>query len=337
MAKQGEHGISWTDETWNPTRGCTRVSEGCRNCYAELLAARFAHGAVAVRDSDTVRRLNGPFAGFATMTSVGPRWTGKVELIPERLEDPLHWRKPRRVFVDSMSDLFHEALPDEAIDRVFAVMALCPQHQFQVLTKREQRMLKYLTDPDRRSEVEDAGSSIPGICYANTQAGWPLPNVWLGVSVEDQTTADARIPLLLQTPAAVRFVSYEPALGPLCIPYFLRTVSTAWGHLPPLNWLITGGESGPHARPAHPQWFRDVRDQCLAAGVPFHFKQWGEFSPQIGDVLEHRIIMVDDGSDHNKAAMSRVGKRSAGRLLDGKRWDEFPATVQRLHWKSPLC
>lgn len=271
MAKQGEHGISWTDETWNPTRGCSRVSEGCRNCYAERIAARF-NGDRSPANEYLPRRTDAPFFGFASMTNAGPRWTGKVELIPERLGDPLYWRKPRRIFVNSMSDLFHEALPDEAIDRVFAVMALCPQHTFQVLTKRPERMRKYLADQDRRESVEDAGGGIPGIgaCYANTQAGWPLPNVWLGVSVEDQATADARIPLLLQTSAAARFISYEPALGPVDFRRWL-TVTAQRDRM--LDWVIAGGESGPNARPSHPDWFRQVRDQCMAASVPFHLKQ----------------------------------------------------------------
>ncbi len=196
--------IEWTEHVWNCVRGCSRVSEGCRNCYAERMAARGLPG------------MRSPTTGesFAVMTPSGPQWTGRVELIESMLEVPLRRKKPTVYFVNSTSDLFHEALPDKAIDRVFAVMALCPEHTFLVLTKRPERMREYIT------------------CW-----GWTLPNVWPGVSCEDQATADARIPLLLQTPAAVRFLSYEPALGPVDL--------TQW--LPPndphLDWVICGGES----------------------------------------------------------------------------------------------
>ena len=205
--------IEWTDCTWNPVRGCSRVSEGCRNCYAERTAARFSGGDIG---DDSEDRLHGAFEGFAIMKSDGPHWTGKVELIESKLEEPLHWKKPRRVFVNSMSDLFHESLPDDAILEVFRVMQDCPQHIFQVLTKRPENM--------RRFMAEWEGESI-----------WegPVQNVWLGVSVEDQKTADERIPLLLQTPAAVRFVSYEPALGPVCL----------------LNYLLYGPWSAVNVKP----------------------------------------------------------------------------------------
>lgn len=190
--------IQWTDKVWNPVRGCSRVSRGCEHCYAERIAARFSGPGQ-------------PFYGFATDRSIIPgsprggvagRWTGDVELVPEKLEEPLHWKKPRRVFVDSMSDLFHEKLSNEDISRVFDVMNRASQHTFQVLTKRPARMFAWA----------DGGLSAGAWPALNIR---PSPNVWLGVSVEDQKTADKRIPLLLQTPAALRFVSYEPALGPV--------------------------------------------------------------------------------------------------------------------------
>jgi protein gp37 len=198
-----------------------------------------------------------PFEGFVQIGKngqPGPHWTGKVELVENHLEDPLHWRKPQRVFVNSMSDLFHEALPDEAIDRIFAVMALCPQHTFQVLTKR------------RMQEVW-------------SRCG-PLPNVWLGVSVEDQATADERIPLLLQTPAPVRFVSYEPALGPVDfthLPFKPGAARTLDALRCPsrVSWIIVGGESGPGARRFDLEWMRSVVSQCKAAGVSVFCKQIG--------------------------------------------------------------
>jgi protein gp37 len=234
--------IEWTDVTWNPTRGCSRVSEGCRECYAERQAHRFE---------------GSTFAGFVQITNGHPQWTGKVELVEEHLEDPLHWRKPRRVFVNSMSDLFHEALSDEAIDQVFAVMALCPQHTFQVLTKRHERMLKW---------ADRYGLKV------RPEVGWPLRNVWLGVSVEDQKTADERIPLLLQMPVAVRFVSYEPALGPVNF----NAIPNRWkGNGAGIDWVIVGGESGPRARPFDLHWALHTVRQCQEAGVACFVKQVG--------------------------------------------------------------
>lgn len=212
--------IAWCDSTWSPVRGCTRVSEGCRNCYAERMAARRLPGLM----SPTTGK---PFA--VTWKPLrdnpgGPRWSGRVELIESALDIPLRCRKPRRIFVNSMSDTFHEALPDEAIDRIFAVMALCPQHTFMVLTKRAERMRKWharcVVDGKLRSGLGKAVQDICGGTYggrftmepfyklqlAYKSWPWPLPNVWLGTSVEDQKAADERIPLLLQTPAAVRFI-----------------------------------------------------------------------------------------------------------------------------------
>lgn len=282
----GDTKIQWTDKTWNPVRGCSRVSQGCVNCYAERQAARFA-------------APGQPFSGFVRVTSLAsglqyenpqaagdwhrPQWTGKVELVEKHLQDPLHWKKPCRIFVNSMSDLFHENLPDEAIDRVFAVMALCPQHTFQVLTKRPKRMLQYsdFTFDNREDGIGSwmryySKGSDPGIPDM-----MPLPNVWLGVSVEDQQTADERIPLLLQTPAAVRFVSYEPALGPVdfqkaAAPFFRdKTVIQEFKPLLGVDQIIVGGESGPGARPFHIDWAREVIEQCKAAHAAAFFKQAG--------------------------------------------------------------
>jgi protein gp37 len=224
----GVTSIEWTDRTWNPVRGCTRVSEGCRHCYAEAFAARNMPGHRSPTTGDP----------FAVRAHGAARWTGRVELIPSKLDEPLHWRKPLRVFVNSMSDLFHESLPDEAIAAVFGVMAAAPQHTFQILTKRADRLPRWFEwvntqpcDPgtgggDRHPfGVISWAATLEGVAGVSVRdlyerrgggpAPWPLPNVWLGVSVEDQATADERIPLLLQTPAATRFVSYEPALGPV--------------------------------------------------------------------------------------------------------------------------
>lgn len=245
-----------------------------------------------------------PYDGLARMTVLGEaRWTGEVRLIEEHLTDPLRWQKPRRIFVNSMSDLFHERLPFEAIDAVFSVMLLAQRHQFQVLTKRPERMLEYLLSPGRRSEIMEGAAvesfdeislkgrsgRLPepavqdweddhapcGIRIKNVP--WPLPNVWLGVSVEDQATADERIPRLLQTPAAIRWISYEPALGPLDLTVGFRirdgVKQDALYGSEGLRWVVSGGESGPDARPSHPGWFRQVRDDCAAAGVKFFMKQ----------------------------------------------------------------
>lgn len=196
------------------------MSAGCQRCYAERMAARFG------RDEGDV---------FFPYVHRG-KWTGHVELIPEKLDEPLHWRKPRRVFVNSMSDLFHEALADDEIDRVFAIMAMAERHTFQVLTKRAARMVGYFAETDRIREIELRMYELGGDEDATTIVRWPLPNVWLGVSCEDQKTADERIPLLLQTPAAVRFASLEPLLGPVDLGCYLAGS-------PRLDWVICGGES----------------------------------------------------------------------------------------------
>jgi protein gp37 len=259
-------GIEWTDATWNPTSGCTKVSQGCKHCYAERVFPRaYAKSGRAFTD---------------------------VAQHPDRLGQPLRWQRPRRIFVDSMSDLFHEAIPFDYIDSVFGVMALARQHTFQVLTKRPARMLEWFNQARSRPAIVECACSAmleaTGIlerrpfdrdeAMALAGQGWPLPNVWLGVSVEDQATADERIPLLLATPATVRFLSMEPLLGPVDVfPYIRKTIGDPLSS--PLDWVIVGGESGPKARPMHPDWARSLRDQCAAAGVPFFFKQWGEWRP----------------------------------------------------------
>lgn len=312
-------GIEWTDATWNPVRGCSRVSEGCRHCYAEQIAARFSGPGQ-------------PYEGLADRAKSGSKWTGKVRLIEEALDQPLRWRRPRRIFVNSMSDLFHENLPDEAIDRVFAVMALAPQHTFQVLTKRPDRMLEW----SLRNATGGRIFHLAGELGKPQSGAWPRPNIWLGVSVEDQRAADERIPLLLQTPAAKRFLSCEPLLGPVDLsrcgkhytgsgPLHLWKTDLegngGWrqqhgaktGEDPPeIDWVIAGGESRSGARPMHPDWARSLRDQCAAAGVPFFFKQWGEYLP-------------DDPAPDAHTAMRRVGKKAAGARLDGREHREFPA------------
>ncbi|WP_037616356.1 DUF5131 family protein [Streptomyces aureus] len=272
--------IEWTDATWNIVTGCEKVSPGCDNCYAETFTERFR--GTAGHHFET---------GF------------DLTLRPERLALPLRWRKPKRVFVNSMSDLFHKDIPDDYLTRAFAVMSLTPQHTYQVLTKRHGRMRSLLSSREFVAQVDTQREDIQPGCGDFT---WPLPNVWLGVSVEDQKRADLRIPALLETPAAVRFLSCEPLLGPidLCgpiVPGRGRPKLTYWldgrpgwgpdqtddrGRVfqemavgPRIDWVIVGGESGPKARAMHPGWARTIRDQCAHSGVPFFFKQWGEWGP----------------------------------------------------------
>lgn len=303
--------IEWTDETWNPVTGCTKVSQGCKHCYAERLAPKvFAGQKVTIRASG----FHGEAAQHDTIIGERLRVFTDVKCHPERIEAPLHWKKPRRVFVNSMSDLFHEDVPEEFIDKVFAAMALAPQHVYQVLTKRPARMRDYMqavVNGQRNlceSAVEIRKSFIGGLMVATAhgvriQEGahppfQPWPFLWLGVSVEDQATADERIPLLLQTPAAVRFLSCEPLLGPIdlrnlevprrygsgLLDAFTLDFKTHHqevmagppsGH-GPIDWVIAGGESGPKARPAHPDWFRSLAEQCRATGVAFFMKQMTE-------------------------------------------------------------
>ena len=320
-------GISWADATWNPIVGCDKVSRGCDHCYA----IRTAHRMTANPNP----AVSQAYAG----TEAGGEWTGKVNLLTDRLDQPLRWRKPRRIFVNAQSDLFHKDVPDDFIARVFAVMALAPQHTFQVLTKRHGRMRSLLRSSDFRSAVEDA---IKGMVSAHQPkhvwyAAWPLPNVWVGVSVEDQATADLRIPALLDTPAAVRFLSCEPLLGPVdlrlshrldhctCWPYLgahERHCGYEPGEWSGLDWVVVGGESGPGARPMHPAWARTLRDQCAASGVPYFFKQWGEWAPE-DQTPEETVIPAQYRHDDSTGCM-RLGRRAAGDLLDGVQHHEWP-------------
>lgn len=340
--------IEWTDATWTPVKGCTRKSPGCVNCYAEIMAARFSQpgqwGEALASIVDTPKGKD-------------HRWTGNVRFDEAELLKPLRWKKPRRIFVCSTSDLFHESVPDEWIDRVFAVMALCPQHTFQVLTKRADRMRDYLQARDGmgKAEICRAINMIPAKMGNRRGAlSMPLPNVWLGVSVEDQARADERIPALIATPAAVRWLSCEPLQGPLdlCKVYATKDLDGVYLHDAPildLDWIVAGGESGPGARPMHPDWARSLRDQCQLAGVPFFFKQWGNWlpgevytetvdgtthgglsrfpdSPIPGETYPGKLSHWWEGSDSfTPGPISvQIGKKAAGRLLDGREWNEVP-------------
>jgi protein gp37 len=270
-------GIQWTDEVWNPSRGCSIVSAGCTNCYAMQMAHRFSGPGQ-------------PYDGLTRISGGRPVWTGDVRLVPEMLDKPLRWRKPRRIFVDSMSDLFHPDVPDEYIAQVFDVMRRCERHTFQILTKRPDRMAEWMS---RCANAESMGwvthNGTPVSAYGGTGiivgtvpdgglhpgTGWPLPNVWLGTSVENQEAADERIPHLLRCPAAVRFLSCEPLLERTTVFSIDGPVYVADGEQSPLHWVVIGGESGPRARPCDVQWIRDIRDQCKDAGVACFIKQLG--------------------------------------------------------------
>lgn len=324
--------------TWNPIRArnkatgrtgwhCEHVSDGCSNCYAE--------------------RMNRSGRGkFGTNLYYIPASRSLIDvyLDDKILTQPFHWKKSRLIFVCSMTDLFGEWVTDKWLDRMFTVMALTPQHTFQILTKHPDRMASYLF---------------------NRHGRLPLPHIWLGVSVEDQKTANERIPALLRIPAAVRFVSCEPLLRPIWLKgqswsYFIFTHPTPeLDEKTGLDWVIVGGESGTKARPMHPDWVRSIRDQCGAANVPFFFKQWGEWGPiaininmsepvlrmfrsrtewvnkapswmERGDTcVDLRGRQLQRGGDFEAAIypvaiLRRLGKRKAGRLLDGREWNEIP-------------
>lgn len=311
--------IAWTDATWPIVTGCTTVSPGCEHCYAERDWPRLANN----------RRVpiyfGRPFAD--------------VQFHPERLQQPLSWRgRPRMIFVPSMGDLFHAAIPDQAIQAVFGLMAATPQHTYQVLTKRPERLQVFL----RAADHGDAGSwrealrqfGCEGVSRDLAHAPWPPRNIWLGVTVENRRHGVPRIDQLRQVPAAVRFLSVEPLLEDL------GTLD-----LTGIAWVIVGGESGPHARPTHPEWVRAVRDQCARAAVPLFFKQWGEWLP--GDQLGALGVSLGEVQRAPFGALSasgswdlghyplpsladstiqmlRLGRRHTGSLLDGQEHRQFP-------------
>jgi protein gp37 len=266
-------GIEWTDATWNPVSGCSKVSQGCKHCYAEALFPR-------------------PYPG---------RKFTDVRCHPERLKQPICWARPRRIFVNSMSDLFHELVPFEFIDQVFGVMAATPRHAYQILTKRPERMLEYLSlaTPGRMHRVWAAEAEFKRHERdGRVHVTWPLANVWLGVSVEDQENLEARLPLLQQTPAAIRFLSCEPLLGPLELKGVLS-----------LDWIIVGGESGRDARPFNIEWARDLVRQCDQFDVPCFVKQLG-------------------ASPHLQLSSSACVEPLSYIDRKGGDWDEWPADLR---------
>jgi protein gp37 len=347
--------IEWTNATWNPITGCSLASPGCTNCYAMKLAG-------------TRMRNHESRKGLTIASKAGPVWNGEVRFNEQWLDEPLRWRRPRMIFVCAHGDLFHESVPDEWIDRVFDVMHRSRHHVFQVLTKRSARMREYVTNYTRLPNQIAAFYNLP--TDGSTKLYQPLPNVWLGVSVEDQQRADERVPDLLATPAAIRWLSCEPLLGPVDLRNFdldfrpgfsgFYSVNALTGRnedmcrpcadTASLDWIVVGGESGPGARPMHPDWARSLRDQCAEAEVPFFFKQWGDWLP--GEVYTETLDGVThggvsrfpdspepgatypgkpshwwDGADSFTPGQIsvHVGKKVAGRLLDGIEHDGMPA------------
>lgn len=335
--------VEWADEVWNPTTGCAKVSAGCKNCYAEKMTKRLA----AMKQ----KKYHG------ILTERG-RFNGKVRHHEDTLRIPFTWRKPRKVFVNSMSDLFHEDVPFEFIDKVFNVMARTPQHTYQILTKRPERMAEYLASEHLRvgnkpeTDLRFLRWHMYGTNMRYDDFCWPISNIWLGTSVENQDAADERIPHLLRCPAAVRFLSCEPLLGAVELKgkvFHGGGLSTRWDYLNGLierdwdangpvydlgeerggkiHWVIAGGESGPEARPMHPDWARQLRDQCAEAGVAFFFKQWGEWCPASAYSDDHEDLSFetcDRMGWPGGEEVYRVGKKAAGRMLDGRTHEEFP-------------
>jgi protein gp37 len=337
--------IEWTEQTWNPIIGCSKKSKGCDNCYAEKMAVRLANISTALDqknwDKNKPEQSRQGLPQYCNVAyTIIKKWTGLTAFVESAIEKPLKRKKPTVYFVCSMGDLFHDSVPFEWIDQVFAVMALCPQHTFQVLTKRPERMAEYLAGY-REKEIRKIWWNKFKISTTTQHYTQTLPNVWLGTSCEDQAAADERIPHLLRCPAKVRFVSVEPMLGAVDLetPHdFICQCSACKEITKQLDWVICGGESGSNARPMHPDWVRSLRDQCVEAGVPFFFKQWGEWR-EIGKCLNTiddlcfydypkcRIVNIDGGQGyHGEKALyvKRYGKKKAGRLLDGRVWDQMP-------------
>ncbi|MGF3022710.1 DUF5131 family protein [Methylobacterium aquaticum] len=340
---RGEDGTAGA--TWNVVTGCSVATPGCTNCYAMRLAGtRLQH--------------HPSRAGLTRETKAGPVWTGEVRFNEQWLTQPFQWKRPRKIFVAAHGDLFHEGVPDDVLDQVFAVMGLADWHTYQVLTKRSARMRAYLSDPATVARIEAAADAIlDAECErfnstgarmridrglmgmlrtvngkTDVQVTWPFPNIWLGVSVEDQRRADERRPDLEAVAAAgwTTFVSYEPALE-----------AVDWAGWEFLAWLISGGESGPGARPTPPEGHRWARDFCAAHGIPYFFKQWGSWAP--GECVTRTSGIVEaawyddpswtfgteslsrtDGHIDDEPDVYRIGKAAAGRLLDGVQHDGFP-------------
>lgn len=312
--------IEWCDKTWSPITGCSKISEGCANCYAERMAKRLAGRCGYPKEN--------PF---------------KVTIHKNKFLEPMDWKKPQKIFVCSMADLFHPEVPFEIINKIWTIMNFGRKHTFLILTKRPIRMLEFFKGRHHSWNASEGPDFAP-------------PHIWLGVSIENQARSDERIPILVQIPAARYFVSCEPILGPINLHKYLGgsmtgrpddLIAEQWGKQG-LGWVIAGGESGPGARPCHPDWIRSLRDQCQVAGVPFFFKGWGAWAPMNNEDFaflgEYRLgvrpgdICISENGEFFEAGrryvcfpnesdgcqMRKIGKKKAGRLLEGREWNEFP-------------
>lgn len=321
----------WWTKSWNPVVGCTKCSPACANCYAETLHTQRHKALLAGKKQAECYRK--PF--------------GQVQFLPERLLDPLRWRGKQRVFTVNMGDPFHPDVTDAQLDQIVGIMACCWQHTFHLLTKRWERMHDYFAGLDAEPDVADrlagavytatrsqdaechAANSINNLLATSHNVGWPMRNLCLGATIWGQPSADRAVPILLSTPAAKHFVSVEPMLGPVDLTHVRTASGITWDTLADgtdaeglaIDWVICGGETGPGARPMHPDWPRRLRDQCQAAGVPFFFKQWGEWWEYPYPNAKSFIVPKGNGSGRK---MYRVGSRRAGRVLDGRTWEEIP-------------
>lgn len=339
-------GIEWADATWNPLVGCAVLSPGCKHCYAMKLAARLEAIDLAQERREGEPGPMAHYRGLTDQTKGGAVWNGEYNLAPDALfHKPLAWQRSRKIFVNSMSDLWYDPVPLSVIDRVFAIMALSPHHEFQLLTKRARRMRQYLNDPATPGRISEAVQTLyrEGMVQREGRMEplrvlWPLPNLWLGISVENQDQAQIRIPELMASPAAIRWISAEPLLGPVnfrTIRVDGGTVDALIGARPgyhPIDWIVVGGESGPRSRPMNPQWVRDIREQCEDAGVTFFFKQWGDWL-RFGETdasgntnVRARGKRTDVWHDWENGEFSvRVGKRDAGNFIDEKQHIAWPS------------
>lgn len=329
--------IEWTDATWNPVVGCQVETPGCTHCYAMKLAGG--------------RMRNHPTReGLTIDTKAGPVWNGNVRFNATELWKPLSWTRSRRIFAVAHGDLFYSGVPQAWIDRVFAIAAMAGRHTFQLLTKRHERLRDYLLDPATPDRIARACLELRPARFATnydwpivqkgplldlddvTLQRWALRNVWIGVSVEDQKRADLRRAAVREVAERgwLTWVSYEPAIG-----------AVDWTGWEFIRWLVSGGESGAGARPSHPDWHRAARDYCNAGRIPYVFKQWGDWAPWHNVGISEGIERCVDGKDRRlnvgrdgavggnpslpgDATMYRLGKKAAGRLLDGRTWDQYP-------------
>lgn len=364
--------IEWTNESWNPIIGCDKISPGCKECYAEKMAGRLSNiGSTSYYINVVKHEMQSDNPNFIEKGL--PKWNGKTHFVKSALTKPLHWAKPQMIFVCSMGDLFHESVDIFTVAKIFAIMFLAKQHTFQVLTKRPERAKMYLRDKAfldiywkycnqlHNEFIKPLESELYN--FSELMHEWPLSNVWFGTSTENQEQAEKRIPILLQIPAAIRFVSCEPLLGPIDLGDIAYNdiggeshINSLYCDIPneddeqfngaTLDWVIAGGESGPKAKPMHPNWIYSLLDQCTASKTPFFFKQWGEWKDGSNYPKKNNIIVLNNGEYSNwdndewkklskkyssdqwnkldAKVMSRVGKKKAGCLLDEKEYKQFP-------------